>query len=162
MGKVCFCVIKVLVSVGLVFSSLIALAVTEQEALESFQRGDLGKATVEYSRLLKEQPQNLAFRLQLAKTYFLRDKIVKAQEQAEAVLDEDTNDFEATLLLAMIAGKQGDNRLAEDYYLRLIDLNENMPDGYRGLRQLYLEQGDENAAKAIMERYDAIEAGLSA
>ncbi len=93
-----------------------------------------------FDMTLKTSEENLKAKYGIAHVYYLMDKTIWAKRKLDNILKINPYHYQSLLLMADI--KNSDNRTDESkqYIQKAIDSNNELPDGYIKLGQLYLKE----------------------
>lgn len=123
---------------------------------KAFSKGKYKQAGVHYQRMLREDPGNEDYRIQLAESYAHSGRLELAEKHAKEVLDHNTKNVEAMQLLGRLSARRGDWGLSKDYFEKAIKADPSNPSSLIGLSTALMGLGDyENAEKAT-QRYQRI------
>lgn len=102
--------------------------------------------------LVKDFPQNLAYRCDFAKVFIKAKNYDKALSLVDDILDENENYLEACLLGAQAAYLKGDLERTKEFSQNAIALDINCSEGYCYLSLARAAEGDFDEAFECMKR----------
>lgn len=123
------------------------------KAQAAFERGQYRQAVVHYQRLLRDDPDNAAYRTQLAESYELNNHLDLAEQHASQALASDRKNVEALLVMGRLRARQENWQVAKDYFERAVKADNKNPLAWAGLSQSSIELGDLGGAEAASAEY---------
>lgn len=128
----------------------------EQRAMDAFTNHSYFEATNMYARLLYANPDNLHYKIQLAKSYQKTQKYDKSNEMALSVLDGIAQHHMALSIVATNYLMKRDYETARHYHNLWVAANPDDPYAYLGLSSVLNLLGDESAADEAFDRYEQL------
>ncbi|MBI2674265.1 MAG: tetratricopeptide repeat protein [Candidatus Yanofskybacteria bacterium] len=139
----------------------LALLIIFFSARTIIRNGDWYDARTLFTATLKESPNSLIARMAMAAVHVKDDEWDEAKEQLNIALDIYEDNSRVQNLWGIIADHEGDQKLAEERYLRSLELNPDAINAQINLAELYAKQGRLEEAgvmfKKVIEFYPVIE-----
>jgi predicted negative regulator of RcsB-dependent stress response len=101
---------------------------------------------------LEESPNSLIARAALAAVHIKDDEWDEAKEQLNIALDIYEDNSRVQNLLGIVADHEGDQKLAEEKYIRSLELNPDAVNAEINLAELYAKQGRLEEAGAMFKK----------
>lgn len=124
-----------------------------QSAIEAYQTGDASKSVAIFNDLIKEQPARPEFHINLAMALAKEGRFDLAQEALQVAVKLDPKNSYAFNNLGMIALQTKQQTLAEESFLRAIELNPSSPEILFNLASFYEKTGDLGRSIASYEKF---------
>jgi len=123
------------------------------KAQVAFERGQYRQAVVHYQRLLRDDPDQAAYRAQLAKSYELNNHLDLAEQHASEALASDRKNVEALMIMGRLSARQEDWQSSKDYFERAVRADNKKSLAWAGLGQALISLGDRDGAEAASAEY---------
>lgn len=129
------------------------LDTSEATAESAFSNGHYQQAIVHYQRLLHERPADIGYRTRLAESYEVSGNLELAQEHASAVLQKQSRNSEALMVMGRTHGRQGEWGDAKAFYERAVQADKNNAAAHLNLGQALMQLGNDQEAEAQFTEY---------
>ncbi|WP_258102903.1 M48 family metallopeptidase [Marinoscillum sp. MHG1-6] len=112
-----------------------------------------GKAREMFENLLKEYPDNLAWKNKLAMTMMTTENPMSGVMMLREVLETDPENREAILNLGLLAIRSGQYERAKERFLNLVEINAEDHEAWFYLGVTYAELGEAEKGLEAFEKY---------
>jgi len=129
------------------------------KAQAAFERGQYRQAVVHYQRLLRDDPDNAAYRAQLAESYELNNHLDLAEQHATQALASDRKNVETLLVMGRLRARQEVWQASKDFFERAVRADKKNPMAWAGLSQALISLGDRDGAEAASAEYRKLDGG---
>ncbi len=127
------------------------------KAEQAQEKHDYRRAEMYYTRLVRAQPENIEYRIQLGEVQLLRNRLERAREQALEILARDVGNRAGLILISKISLLEKAWETAFGHLQTLQNLYPDEPYIYLGLASVYSSRDDDEAAEAAIKTYRALQ-----